>query len=267
MLVLTTVVAAHANEKVDTVEVKNAQKIVIVTSDTVQQVTVVGEKGDTGVVYDKRVPLDKYKMRKLRKSEEEYDPWDVDVDLGIGFATPLSASDGYGFATFRSPEVFVGLRMFYTPKKALQTYSFGLWCDWKRYGLSTDKMMVKDEENVIGLTPYPAKADNKVSRLNIFSLSVPLLFTQRFGHTSNFSITLGPVINFNVYGRVNTEYDLGDENFDINTKNIKYNVVTVDLMAAFTFKNVSLYCKYCPMSVIKENKGPKFQSLTFGLYL
>ena len=249
MLALTTAAATQASEKIDTVEVKNAEKVVIVTSDTAQQVTIVGNGGLTA--YNEQVPLNEYKMRKLRKGKRKYNPWDADADLGVGFATPLSTSDGYGFATFRSPEVFVGLRMSYTPEKALQTYSFGLWCDWKRYGLSTDKMMTKVADDA----------------LNIFSLSVPLLFTQRFAHKSNFSFTLGPVVNFNLYGRVNTQYDLGDEAHDITTKGIKYNVVTVDLMAAFTYKEVSLYCKYCPMNVIKENKGPKFQSLTFGLYL
>lgn len=265
MLALTTAAAAQASEKIDTVEVKNAEKVVIVTSDTAQQVTIVGNGGVTA--YNEQVPLNEYKMRRLRKGKGKYNPWDVDPDLGVGFATPLSTSDGYGFATFRSREIFFGVKFAYTPEKALQTYSFGLWCDWKRYGLSTDKMMTKVADDAIVLAPYPMDAKNRVSRLNIFSLSVPLLFTQKFAHKSNFSFTLGPVVNFNLYGRVNTQYDLGDEAHDITTKGIKYNVVTVDLMAAFTYKEVSLYCKYCPMNVIKENKGPKFQSLTFGLYL
>jgi len=265
MLALMTAVAVHASEQADTVEMKNLQKVVIVTSDTAQQVTVVENSGRTA--YDVQVPLNEYKMRKLRKGKGKYNPWDLDLDLGFGFATPLSTSDGYGFATFRSPEIFFGLKFAYTPEKALQTYSFGLWCNWKRYGLSTDKMMTKVADDAIVLAPYPLDAKNRVSRLNFFSLSVPLLFTQKFAHKSNFSFTLGPVVNFNLYGRVNTQYDLGDEARDITTKGIKYNVVTVDLMAAFTYKEVSLYCKYCPMNVIKENKGPKFQSLTFGLYL
>ena len=108
MLALTTAAAAHASEKIDTVEVKNAQKVVIVTSDTAQQVTVVGNSGRTA--YDGQVPLNEYKMRKLRKAKGKYNPWDVDPDLGVGFATPLSTSDGYGFATFRSREIFFGVK-------------------------------------------------------------------------------------------------------------------------------------------------------------
>lgn len=116
MLALTTAAAAQASEKIDTVEVKNAEKVVIVTSDTAQQVTIVGNGGLTA--YNEQVPLNEYKMRKLRKGKRKYNPWDADADLGVGFATPLSTSDGYGFATFRSPEVFVGLRMSYTPEGA-----------------------------------------------------------------------------------------------------------------------------------------------------
>lgn len=267
MMMLATAVAAQGQVKNDTTIISNAEKVVIVTSDTLQTVAVVGKDGNADFRYEKNVPLDEYKMRKMRRSKGKYNPWDLNVDLGVGFATLLSVSDGYGFATFRSPEVFVGLNLCYTPEKKLQTYSVGLWFDWKQYGLSTNKMFVKDNDNVIGLVDYPNGADHKSSRLSIFSLSVPLLFTQQLGRKSSCKLILGPVVNFNIRGRLNTEYDLGDVENDFSIKNIEYKPVTIDLMAAFQYKKVALYCKYSPMSVIKKDKGPKFQSLTFGLYL
>ena len=72
-------------------------------------------------------------------------------------------------------------------------------------------MFYKDEKsNVIGLTNYPTNASDKRSSVYIFSLSVPLLFTQKFGHDSKFKFSLGPVVNFNLYGRLCNEYAVGD---------------------------------------------------------
>ena len=266
MMSLMVAVAAQAQEKNDTTIINKAEKVVIVTSDTLQTVQVEGQNGDADFRYEKNVPLNEYKMRKMRRNNGKYNPWTPYFDLGFGVNTPLNASEGYGFATFRSWEMFVGLRMAYTPEKKLQTYSVGLWFDWKNYGLSTNKMFVKDADDVIGLAEYPANAKDKSSRINIFSLSVPFLFTQRFGHKSKFSFTLGPVVNFNIGGRLKTYYELGDNEIDISTKGIKYNPVTVDLMASFNYRGVGLYCKYSPVNVIKTDKGPKFQSITFGLF-
>lgn len=264
MMALTAAVAAQASEKTDTVVVNEAKTVMIITNDTAQQVTIVGQDGNAS--YDKTVPLNEYKMRKSRKKNEKDDPWDTDFDFGVGVNTPLVATEGYGFATFRSWEIFLGLRFAYTPKKALQTYSFGLWCDWNTYGLSTNKMFTKDEQNVVGLTPYPQDVKNQTSRLSIFSLSVPLLFTQKLGHDSKCKVTLGPVVNFNVYGRLNTSYEQGDNELSISTKDINYRPVTLSVMGAFQYGDVAFYCKYSPISVMKKDKGPQFQSLTFGLH-
>ena len=264
MMSMMVAVAAQAQEKNDTTIINKAGKVVIVTSDTLQSVQIEGQDGNADFRYEKNVPLDENKMRKMRRDNGKYNPWTPYFDLGFGVNTPLNTSEGYGFATFRSWEIFFGFSFGYTPEKKLQTYTVGLWFDWKTYGLSTNKMFVKDADNVIDLAEYPANADHRLSSINTFSLSVPFLFTQKLGHKSKCKVTLGPVVNFNVWGRLHTEYDLDDEERTISTKGIKYNPVTVDLMANFQYKNVAFYCKYSPMNVIKKDKGPKFQSLTFG---
>jgi len=266
MMALTAAVAVNAEEKVDTTVITNAQKVVIVTSDTAQTIQVVGGEGSEDYQQGKSVPLNEMKMRRLRKTKEKYDPWDTDFDLGVGVNTPLSVSEGYGFATFRSWEIFFGFNWGYTPEKALQTYSFGLWFDWKGYGLSTNKRMVKDQDNVVDLVDYPTGAQKGSSRIDMFSLSVPLLFTQKLGRTSKWSLTVGPVVNFNVRGRLNNYYEDNDVEYSESFKKLDYNVVTVDLMAAVRYKNLAFYCKYNPVNVFKKNKGPEFKSLTFGLY-
>lgn len=218
--------------------------------------TIVIVNGDTVKNTTKQRAYDKYKKADF-----------LDFDLALGFSAPTGAPDGLGFAPFRSTEWTIGLRYKYTPKKALQTYSVGLWAKWSSYALSKDKMFVMDDSHVVGVGAFPDKSSSKRSAINIFSLSVPFLFTQKFGHKSCWSFTLGPVVNFNLKGRINNEYTVGDYENDIYVKGIEYRPVTIDLMGMVTYKKVSAYFKYSPMSVLKKDMGPQFHALSFGVML
>ena len=173
---------------------------------------------------------------------------------------------GWGFSA-KSREIIVGLRYKYTPKKALQTYSTGLWCNWSSYALKSDYAFAKDANDVVVSGAYPANASDKYSAMRIFSLSVPFFFTQRFGRTSDFRFTLGPAVNFNVYGRIYNDYTIGDNEFNISTKGFQYRPVTLDIMAMVSWRQLSVFCKYSPMSVLESDKGPQFRSVSVGLFL
>ena len=266
MMALMAGMTAQANEMNDTTVISKAEKVTIMTSDTIQKIQILGQDGNADYRYEKSVPLNAYKMKKLRKKKDEKETTYFEGDLGVGIGVPTNAPEGYGFAAFKSGEIFLGLRYCYTPKNALQTYSVGLWFDWRQYGLSTNKMFVKDQYNVVSLENYPEKASSRSSKINIFSLSVPFMFTQKFGQKSKCKLMLGPVVNFNVYGRINNSYEMGDVETSDRIKGLEYRPVTIDLMAAFQYKGIGAYFKYSPMSVLKTDKGPQFRSLTFGLY-
>ncbi len=208
--------------------------------------------------------------RKDSTGKRAYDEYKVrdclDFDVALGFNIMTSKPEGANSRFFGSNEFLVGLRYKYTPKNALQSYSTGLWIQWNRYTLD-NKMFYKATDNVVALQDFPAGVSSPRSRINIFSLSVPLFFTQKLGRESDWSVTLGPVVNFNVRGRVNNEYDQGDDVYDITTKGINYRPVTIDLMGMLQYKGVGIYCKYSPMSVLKKDMGPQFRSLTLGVFL
>jgi len=190
----------------------------------------------------------------------------LEFDVAIGWGIMTNKPEGAKSNFFRSRDFIIGLRYRYTPPKALQTYSVGLWAQFSRYALD-DKMFYKKSDNVVDVKNFAEGTSNQRSCINIFSLSVPFFFTQKFGQNSNWSVTLGPVVNFNLRGRVNNDYDIGDDNFDINTKGIEYRPVTVDLMGVLKYKGVGVYCKYSPMSVLKKDMGPQFKSVTLGVFL
>lgn len=268
LLALTAGVAAQASEKNDTTVIENAKNVTIIANESTQEIKVVGKEGDSDYRYEHVIHLKDSNYCK-RVGEKKELKLELDVALGVG--TPTNAPDNYGFAPFKSMEFMVGLRHAYTPKNALQTYSVGLWFDWRLYGLGTDKQFAKNADGIIGLEEYLPKAEDKYSRISIFSLSVPFLFTQQFGRKSNVKLTLGPVVNFNVYGRIYNDYTLVDNDYSVGIKNIGYRPVTIDFMGAIDYDGFGLYCKYSPMSVLKSKsangvENPQFHSLTFGLF-
>ena len=259
-------VAAHAGEKNDTTVIENAKKVTIISSDTEQRIKVRGKQGNSTYYYENSITMrDSAYSKRVKKVDIENKYWDFDLAFGLPIAT--NVPDGMSFAPFKSYEWIVGFRYKYTPENALQTYSVGLWANWRKYTLDTDKMFAKDANNVVGVYDYPVNAGDKRSGIYVFGLSVPFLFTQKFGHQSDFKMSLGPVVNFNLYGRIKNEYTVGDDEVEINTKGLEYRPVTVDIMGMLQYKGVGFYCKYSPMSVLKTDMGPEFRSVSVGIIL
>ena len=261
---------AYAGEKNDTTVIENAKKVIVIAGDSLQTVRVNGKEGDSKYYYENTISTKGAKTVKKRVFDTDNFNWDFDLAFGLPIATNVPG--GMSFAPFKSYEWILGFRYKYTPKKALQTYSVGLWCNWRQYTLDTNKMFDKDAASgVISVYDYPANASDKRSGIYVFGLSVPFLFTQKFGKKSPFRFSLGPVVNFNLYGRICNEYTLDDYVNEVKIKGIDYRPVTVDIMGLLSYSHVSLYCKYSPMSVLKENsangiENPQFRSISVGLF-
>ncbi len=265
-------VAAHDFEPNDTTVIKHAKKVIIVNDNTSQQVKVVRGYDDEGKnVYESTVCLSGNDLVKTSREYKEDDDTckvhDLSMHFGVGIATPTNVPDEMSFAPFKSWELFWTVIQYdYTPKCAWQTYSAGFQLGWHHYGLSTEKMFMKDDAGVIGLADYPANAGHRYSSINVFNISIPLLFTQKFDRKGDIKFSVGPVVNFNVYGSLTSGYEMGDVETELTTKKIGQRPVTVDFMGILKLYGVGLYCKYCPMSVLKNDCGPQFHSLSFGLY-
>lgn len=270
MMALTVCTAASATEMNDTVVFNHPSKVTVMTNDSVQKVKVSGKEGDEKFYYESKVDIKKSTSKMIKKSVTEDDNGLV-IDLGLGWAAPTNTPDGHGFAVFRSNEVFFGLRYCYTPKNALQTYSVGLWCDWRDYTVPKNNLITKNADNIVAFGEFPAHVSETSSKIRVFSLSVPFLFKQKFGKKSKTSLSLGPVVNFNVRGRILNEWTDGDNEYEQSTKEVGQRPVTVDFMGVLEYDGVGLYCKYSPMSVLKNKsekgvENPQFHSLTFGLF-
>lgn len=270
-LALTACVSAmQASEKADTTVIENAKKVTIIADDSTQTIQVKGREGDSSYRYENTISTKNANCSR-RRSEVSTDDSDWNLDVAFGFPIATNTPSGMSFAPFKSYEWILGLRYCYTPKNALQTYSAGLWCNWRQYTLDTDKLFDKNADGIVGLVDYPEKASDKRSSVYVFSLSVPLMFTQKFGRTSKFKFSLGPVFNFNLYGRLNSEYTVGDYETEVNVKGIDYRPVTIDIMGILHWSKVGVYCKYSPMSVLKDKsangvENPQFRSVSVGVF-
>lgn len=278
MVALIDCTAASATEMNDTVTFSNPRKVTVMTNDSVQKIKITGKQDDESFRYESTVAIDKTKTstKIFKKVAEDDAKWVI--DLGIGWNAPTNMPSGHGFAVFRSQEVFAGVRYCYTPKGKTQTYSTGLWCDWRTYELphSGKSCMGKDEGDIVNFGNFKDSYSDVRSHIRIFSLSVPFLFTQKFGKKSKSSFSIGPVVNFNLRGRINNEYTDGDVEVETSTKGFDYNVVTVDFMGILKSGGIGLYFKYSPMSVLKKKEftrtdgtvieNPQFKALSFGLF-
>jgi len=145
-----------------------------------------------------------------------------------------------------------------------QRITMGLGIDWRNYRLNSDKRFI-DDGKTLTIGAYPDGATSRLSRVKVFSLTMPLLFKQRL--FDKVDIFAGPVVNFNVRASVLTQYTLDGEKFKESRTGIHQVPVMVDIMGGLKWRGIGCYVRYSPCHVIKEQYGPSFTPLTVGVGL
>lgn len=145
-----------------------------------------------------------------------------------------------------------------------QRITVGLGIDWRNYRLVKDQRFTYDGE-MLSVVPYPEGAVKRLSRVKVFSLTVPVLFKQRL--FDKVDLFAGPVVNFNLHSSMLTQYTLNDEKVKESCSGIHQVPVTVDIMGGIKWRFIGAYVRYSPCHVIKESYGPVFTPLTVGIGL
>ncbi len=266
----------------DTTIFHDVKEVMIITTDSAQTVRLACKMGGcllggdphTDKVYEKTTSISDSILSATSKFylapvevEPDTDEVKIHTHFAIGLTAPTNVPNSMSFNTWESVELMWTIgQIDYTPRNCLQTYSVGLGVTWHNFFLKTNKMFTKNENGYIDLADFPDGAERRWSNMHYWSLSVPLLFTQRFDRRGLFKLTVGAIVNYNKSGYIKNTYELNQLEYDIRTKEIENRPVTVDLIGIMKIYGIGLYCRYSPFSVLKDNYGPQFHSLSFGLY-
>ena len=277
-----TVVAAQN----DTVVIHNPKKVTIVTGDSLQKIIVTGKEGDDKFTYQNTIQLvdsnyvsttrigrDRWelipsvKVGKKRDDENGQTYYnEISSHFGIGFTAPTNADERTDFSTFKSWEIFATLLQWdhHFDRRKHNTVSLGFGIDWKNYRMTGDTRFTKAPDGNVVIEKYPMQVSPDFSRIKVFSLTTNLEYNHSFD--DDFWIGFGPVVNFNVYGSVLTEYSMYGDDIRKLEKNIRQRPITIDWMLRLGLFGIPFYMKYSNDNVLKDG-GIKFRSLSFGLYM
>lgn len=199
---------------------------------------------------------------KLGDGKDSNDRWSM--HFYVGGIIPTGVPSDMRFSERYSGEInWTIIQYDYTPKNSKVTLSAGLGFNWHKYELYGHKDMFYKDGDVVKVGPAAPNMDDLWSDIHTTSLSMPLL--AKYSFSKNFAISLGGQLNWNYYGRLRTSYEHNDSDTDIYTKKIGQRPFSVDILGIIHLWDLGVYCKYSPMSVLKKDRGPEFQSVTIGL--
>jgi len=272
--------SALAIEMTDTLVIENPNKVKIETRDTVQRIVISGSKDDAAFHYTQRISIpDTSAVRKnitsvrdfnkIKLSRSDKSKWSSSLHMNLGLGTMLDAPDPCKFKLWPSVDFGISYTMDYHPFGKKNVWSIGLGFNYSQYYSSDDYFWAKDAQKMLGLVPYGATQSERKTRLDVFSINVPLLYTHHFDVKKRWYVTVGALVNFNTGASARRFYEAPDANknkeeYDVKTKSIGQRPVTIDGIVKLGNPFLPVYCKYCPMTFFKDGRGPKMHQLSFG---
>ncbi len=154
-----------------------------------------------------------------------------------------------------------------------QNLSLGVGIHHRSYSMKRPHMLVRDDvtDAVIAGT-YPSididKIKDRSSNLNMWTVQFPLMFSQRI--VKKLDITVGGIMNWNTYARVDNHYELNKIEHDTKYKSLKQQKINFDVLGALSWNAIGIYCRYSPGKFFEEGHGPEIKNtwtmgITIGL--
>lgn len=277
LFVLLAVTVARANNDNDTVIVKNAKKVTIVTNDSLQKIEIQGKEGDDNFHYTNTIQLvdsnyvssavvDRNFGFAIGPSKNNRHPMEVQMHFMIGYNSALSTPEHMDVKPFSSADIMWEIGEFnYRPwSSSTDQIAVGVGLLWRSYRMTGSYRFVKSAEGVTSVQPVPEGAEPKFSRIKTFGLSFPILY--KFNRVKRFSFQFGPIINCISHSSMLTRYKLDGKKIKDSATDLHHNPVTVDLIAILSNPIVDMYVKWSPCNAFQSDFAPKFHSLSFGFY-
>lgn len=268
------------SSKNDTLIINKPQKVTIVSGENTHEIKIEGSEGNPNFSFSKRIDVDD---DTYSVTHEKSDEWNFDIPFSKQKAKRYSSKESFfggiywGFVNSVDGPKNMNINMSSSyeiggniinfgvrPWKDANRFSFGFGLRWRNYRMNGHNCFTKDDKYNIVIAPYPKGSDIDFSRLKIFSLTVPFMYSLDFG--KDFTFSLGPVLCINTYGSMKTHYtDAEGNKIKLLDKKINQQKVSVDLEANISFHSIGVYARYSPCNVLNTDFGPEFQTFTTGI--
>ena len=280
-MMLAVCMTASAKNANDTIVVRKPRIVTVITGDSLQKVDIRGSESDSTYHYANTIQLtDSNYVSTMRINSGDFgfsiggisrDHYthhvEITTDLAIGWTSALGAPANMNTRVFSSWEIWYIIAQYnwHPWESSKDQLAIGFGIDWRNYRMNGNQYFSKAANGVTSLQAVPDGANLKFSRIKVTSITVPLLY--RHSLSRRFRLSVGPVVNFNYHSSILTKYELNGEEVKDRAKDVHVNPVTVDFMAVLKTPCLSYYFKYSPCNALDTSFGPKFQTLSFGIYL
>lgn len=274
----------------DTTVYIEGKKIVLKESDDrlkvrVYEMTPNGELAEDELVFEGHYKDGQsYERRKYSKTINLPIPsWNRDFDphwagLGLGFANVADGSlhvneiDGVSLRSEKSWEF--NLNFFEKEFRLSRRYGWGLVTGmgirWDRYRLDGNEHFERIDGKTI-LVPAPEGVKYTKSRLNITSLTVPLLVEWQHGRhwDSDFYISAGVVgvIKTASSSKIKYRDASGGKGKKKVDEGLYLRPVSMDFLFQAGYEWIGIYLKYSPFELFENNKGPAIHPVSVGILM
>lgn len=193
---------------------------------------------------------------------------------GIGWTSAQGQPDGLGVEMSKSLEIswLNALSLRYSMPWKWSTLSIGLGFDWRNYRISTSGVrFTPDGYGRTGYGPYPEGVTPHGSRLKVFSIGIPVLWTQgvpvKWLDGAPFDFSVGAVFNYNSHASLLTKWTEPDgRKAEQKSNHIGHRRFSIDLIALLKIGwGLNAYVRYSPQTVLRGAGQPKFRPLSAGL--
>ncbi|MDE6498116.1 MAG: hypothetical protein K2L21_05595 [Muribaculaceae bacterium] len=265
---------AHAAENCDTLLRAGNASLTIAETDSCVEVTVEDAAGRVTIAepFPARGTVSSRQKSKRLAAQlwgNERMGWDIVSSMPlVGFVQASGCSECFDMG--RSIELSwlqvlgVALRFY----KSDCSLSAGLGISWRNYRTIPDLRLTADERGGVDFAPYDPDITLQSSRVKVFSLTLPVLFTQNlyFSPRHRLGYSFGPMLCFNTHGSLRSRWlDADGAKQRESTSRIARHKFTADLFAAVGMNGLSVYVRYSPMSVL--TRGLDFASFSTGVVI
>lgn len=191
--------------------------------------------------------------------------------LGFGFCSAPGAPGAVGIEMGKSFELsWLNILAAQSTNRFGNSFSIGVGINWRNYRTTLDHRFTVTD-GIVGTGDYPEGVTPRLSRIKIFTVQFPVLYTQRLPIRlvrDNMALKFGPVFDLNTHASVLTSWRDGKRTSTNKVNGINVRPFTIDLFASVHLaKCFGLYVRYSPYNAFTGNHPLNFHQFSTGIML